>query len=427
MTGTEREVAIEALGAAGDGVARTADGRVFVPLALPGERWRVRLECRIAEGWTAAPLACLAEVPRATPVCPHFGRCGGCRLQHLPDDLYLAQPRERIAGALRGQGIATHPVGDVRTAPLASRRRLRLGFARDGGRPRLGFRRRGSHRLEPITVCPIARPELAGLVRVLADPLVAALGRPDPAEITLTLTASGIDLLLHAGRQPQPADRQRLADLAERLDLARIAWAAGAEPEPIVTRRQPAVVLAGVAVDVPPAAFLQATEFGERELAAAVGEWSVGAARTVDLYAGLGTLTFALARGLGDVLAVEANAAAAGALRRAAALARLTGVRAEVRDLARRPLVAAELRGVDLVVLDPPRAGALEQVRHLATAAVPRIVYASCSPESFARDARALLDGGYALRELRPIDQFRFAAEVELIARFARPGAAERP
>ena len=427
MTGTECEVEIEALGAAGDGVAHTAGGRVFVPLALPGERWRIRLERRIAEGWTAIPVACLADVARATPVCPHFGRCGGCRLQHLPDDLYIAQRRDRIVGALQRRGISTGVIADVRTAPLGSRRRLRLGFARDGGRPLLGFRRRGSHRLEPITVCPIARPELAELVRVLADPLAAALGRPDPAEVSLTLAASGIDLLLHAARPPQSAERQRLADLADRLDLARIAWAACSEPEPIVTRRQPAVVLGGVTVNVPPGAFLQATAFGERELAAAVADWSVGAARAVDLYAGLGTLTFGLAERLGSVLAVEGDATAAGALRRAAATARLTGVRVEIRDLARRPLVAAELRGVDLAVLDPPRAGASEQVRQLAAAAVPLVIYASCSPESFARDARVLLEAGYALLELRPIDQFRYAAEVELIALFARPGATERP
>ncbi|MFL5337271.1 MAG: class I SAM-dependent RNA methyltransferase [Geminicoccaceae bacterium] len=426
MSGRELEVAILELGSAGDGVAQVLDGRIFVPSALPGERWRVRLERKIPEGWNAMPLECLVEMPRATPCCPHFGRCGGCRLQHLPDALYQAQRSSRIATALRRRGLPADAMGEVRTAPLASRRRLRLGLARGTGGLTLGLRQRASHRLEPIGICPVARPVLAALLPRLAGALGEALGRPEPGEVSLTLTEAGIDLLLHARRPSRAVERERLAAMADRLDLGRVGWDAG-EPDPVVTRRQPYVRLGGVPVEVPLGAFLQATEFGEGELGSAVTQWTGGAARVLDLYAGLGTLTLGLAHQLSRLHAVEGNAASATALRRAAAAARLAAVEVSCRDLTRRPLTGAELAGWDVVVLDPPRAGAVEQVRELANAAVRCIVYASCSPESFARDARLLVDSGFELQELRPIDQFRYAAEVELIARFVRRGTRERP
>jgi 23S rRNA (uracil1939-C5)-methyltransferase len=426
VSGRELEVAILELGSAGDGVAQEPDGRIFVPSALPGERWRVRLERKIPEGWSATPLDCLARMPRATPCCPHFGRCGGCRLQHLPDALYLTQRRQRIATALRRRGLPEAAVGEVRVAPLASRRRLRLGLSRSTGGLTLGLRQRASHRLEPIGVCPVARPELAALLPRLGGDLGRALGRPEPGEVSLTLTEGGVDLLLHARRPSRAVERQRLAAMADRLDLGRVGWDAG-EPEPVLTRRQPYVRLGGVPVEVPLGAFLQATGFGEGELGSAVAQWTGGAARVLDLYAGLGTLTLGIARRLSRLHAVEGNAASAIALRRAAAGERLATVEVSCRDLSRQPLTGPELAGWDVVVLDPPRAGASEQVRELASATVGCIVYASCSPESFARDARLLVDGGYELLELRPIDQFRYAAEVELIARFVRRGAGERP
>ena len=426
MIGREFELVVAELGSTGDGVARAQEGRIFVPLALPGERWRVRLERRLREGWAASALACLEPGPRAEPCCPHFGRCGGCRLQHLPDSLYRSQGRDRIVAALAHRGLPGESVEEVRVVPLASRRRLRLALARGPRGLILGFRQRESHRLVSVSVCPVARPELVALLPRLAAGLGGALARPEPGEVSLTVTDSGIDLLLHARRAARAGERQRLAGLADELDLARIGWDAG-DPEPIVIRRQPHVRLGGVTVEVPLGAFLQATEQGERELAGAVAEWTAGAGRLLDLYAGLGTLTLGVADRLRHLHAIEGDAASAHALRRAAAQARLTAAAVTCRDLVRRPLTGPELAGWDAVVLDPPRAGAAEQVRALAASPAPCIVYVSCSPESFARDARLLVDGGYLLRELRPIDQFRYAAEVELIARFARPGPGERP
>lgn len=427
--GAELEVGVTALGAAGDGIAETAQGRVFVPLALPGERWRVRLERRLPQGWRATPLACLTATARATPPCPHFGRCGGCRLQHLPPELYTEQKRGRVRAALAHRGLPEDVVGPLRVTPAASRRRLRLGIARAGRRLVLGFRERGSHRLEPIAVCPVACPELAAALAPLAEALGVVLEAPEPVEVSLALTEAGIDLLLHADRPAARMEHVRLAGLADGLDLARVSWiAAGAvEPEPIVARRLPMIHLGDVAVELPPGGFLQATAFGEAELTRAVAAWSRGAKDAVDLFAGVGTLTFAMAGQVRRIRAVEGDAAAAAALRRAARAAKLFGVQVEARDLARRPLLPPELEGCDLVVLDPPRVGASEQVQALAAARVAKVVYAACSPESFARDARVLVDAGLELVEVRPIDQFLYAADIELIALLAHPAAAKRP
>ncbi|MEK0084684.1 class I SAM-dependent RNA methyltransferase [Benzoatithermus flavus] len=423
--GPEREIVIAGLGAAGDGIADTPEGRIYLPRAVPGERWRVRLVERLAEGWRAEPVRCLEPCERAEPVCPHFGRCGGCRLQHLPPALYVAHKQRRIVEALARRGLPGEVVDKPRLTPSGSRRRLRLGLARERGRLILGFRARGSHRLEPVSACPIACPELAAALPALAVRLEEALATPLPEEVSLTFTEAGIDLLVHAARGPLPAERERLPQLAAALDLARVAWTAGESgAEPLVVRRQPWVRFGEVRVTLPPGAFLQATAFGEAALQAAVVEWSEGARRAVDLFAGVGTLTLALAPRLKNIRAVEGDAAAAEALRRAAGAARLGGVTVETRDLVRRPLGPAELEGCDLAVLDPPRAGALEQARALAASGVPKVVYVSCHPESFARDARILADAGFVLREVRPVDQFLFAAEIELAALLVRPGGA---
>lgn len=418
----ELEVVIEGLGAAGDGIARGPRGRIYLPGGLPGERWRVRLARPVAEGFQAEPLECLAAAPRAEPACLHFGRCGGCRLQHLPPALYAAHKRQRIVEALARRGLPGEVVGEPALTPLRSRRRLRLGLGRTGGRLALGFRARGSHRLEPVGACAIACPELEALLPALAKGLGEALAAPLPEEASLMLTESGIDLLLHAARPPQPTERERLPRLAEALDLARLSWAAGeGEAEPLALRRQPVARFGEVAVALPPGAFLQATAFGEAALQAAVAEWAAGAAHVVDLFAGVGTLTLPLAPGLKSLKAVEGDMAATQALRRAAGAARLGRVTVEARDLARRPLLPQELKGVDLVVLDPPRTGALEQAKALAASMVSKVAYVSCHPESFARDARILADAGFALQEVRPVDQFLFAAEIELAALLVRP------
>jgi 23S rRNA (uracil1939-C5)-methyltransferase len=290
MSAVEHEVAVTALGTAGDGIAASDGRRLFVPGALPGERWRVRLP---ASGERATPIACLVPMARAEPPCRHFGRYGGCRLQHLTPTDYVTFKRRRVTDALERQGLPTEAVAEVRVGPTCSRRRLRLAVTRGRGRLRLGLRERSGHAVVPLEMCTVAQPALVGLLAPLGGALGPWLQGRWPAEASLTLTDTGPDLLLHAARPPLSEERAGARVLAAGLGLARIGWQAGDDPpEAMVTLRQPVVRLSGVPVELPPGAFLQATAFGEGELAAAVAAWSDGVRSAADLYAGVGTLTF---------------------------------------------------------------------------------------------------------------------------------------
>lgn len=403
------DLAIEALGFRGDGIAVHAGERLAVPLALPGERWRVR---RRGREKVVEPLQRLVASPdRATPVCRHFGACGGCTLQHLPAGQHDALKTRQITGALRARGLVAPALPPLKKSPLFSRRRLRLGFSDDG---RLGLRRRFGKAIVDLAECPIARPELVALLaplRALIRRLGAARGG---GEVVLTALDHGVEAVLQLAAAPGLADREALAGFAQTHGLVRLAIATdGGEPEPLAALRPATLTLAGVPTVLPPAAFIQATAEGEAALQAFLARHLGEARRVLDLFAGAGTL---------GLVAAERGAAVrgfdtVGALLAATRHPRLATTR---RDLFADPLGVEELGWADLVILDPPRAGAEAQAASLARSRVPRIVHASCDPASFARDAAALVAGGYRLAALDAVDQFVFSAEVELIALFER-------
>jgi 23S rRNA (uracil1939-C5)-methyltransferase len=421
--GAEAVVDIDRLGAQGDGEARLDGQTVRLEGALPGERWQARLSGRRREGWDAQALHRLAGPDRAKPACRHFGTCGGCRLQHAPVAVYAGFKRQRIVTALARRGLGEVEVAPPMISPPGSRRRLRLAWLRADRRVVLGLHERRSHRVVDLAECPVARPELVTLLPALRDLLgdVAAVGRE--GELQLTATSSGVDLLLDAAGPPSLDERERLAIFARTVGLARLSLATAGSVDIIAALREPAVSFGSTAVALPPGAFLQATAEGEAALCAGIASALRPRDRVVDLYAGLGALGLAaLAAGARSVHAVESDPAAATAL----AAAHRPGLSVETRDLARRPLLPAELARFDLVILDPPRAGAAPQARELVASTVPRVAYAACDPESFARDARTLVGGGYVLERVQPVDQFLWSAEVELIAAFARPGRRRR-
>jgi 23S rRNA (uracil1939-C5)-methyltransferase len=349
---------------------------------------------------------------RQVPPCRHFPECGGCQLQHVDDSAYAGFLRDRIASALTAQGVAVPDILSAHSSPPNSRRRASLRFERGGA---LGFNAEASHRVVDMRECHILRPELFALVQ----PLRALLRRLKPsarAGVRLTLADQGVDLLLEQVEADDLAATEALGDFAREHRLARLALDDGYgaqtrwEPEPVT------VTLGGVPVPLPHGAFLQATAEGEAVLVEAVRE-AVGEARIVaDLFAGLGTFALALD---GRVLAAEAARDSALALKAAAGRAQRP-VFVDHRDLYRRPLDVAELDRFAAIVLDPPRAGAKEQAVLLACSAVPRIGYASCNPSTFARDAAALIEGGYRLLWIRPVGQFRWSTHVELVGAFAR-------
>lgn len=387
--------------AKGDGV--TTSGR-HVPLAAPGD--------------VVLPDGTLQPGPHhAAPPCRHFGRCGGCQLQHLGEEALADFVRDRVLNAAEGQGLVPEVVAPVHLSPPHARRRASLRAVNGGGRPLIGFNEAGSHKVIDVRECHVLAPELFALVAPLRDLLAPRRDRY-ALEIVLTLADQGVDCAIKGLALAGLEQTEALLDFCREQRLARLSLdqSFGAdtfwEPEPVT------VTLSGVALDYPVGAFLQATADGEAALANAVRDWLGGSARVADLFAGLGTFAFALA-GRSRVLAAEAARDAHLACRTAAGRTGLP-VEAVHRDLFRNPLRPEELGGFDGVVLDPPRAGAREQVIQLAAGGVPKIAYVSCNPSSWARDGRVLADAGYRLAELRPVGQFRWSIHVELASLFVR-------
>jgi 23S rRNA (uracil1939-C5)-methyltransferase len=419
----EATLVVESVGVRGDGIAMHEGRPVYLPLTAPGDRVRARLLAPRGEGWAGAVVELLTPGERMTPICRHFGRCGGCALQHLAADAYARAKEQQVRAALGQHGITAVELAPLRRLAAGTRRRARFAIHRARtAAPSVGFHGRASDRVVDMTECAVLHPALFAIVAKLRALAASLWPSGKPGAATATLSDAGLDLLLDLEAPPDLALLERLAGFAEAQDLARLTWRAAefAEAMPVAMRRPPRVVLSGVAVALPVDAFLQASVEADAALAEEVLAGLGSAARVADLYAGLGTLTFALVRSA-VVHAVDASGTAMSALAAAAARAGLDGrVASERRDLEARPLLADELARFDAVIFDPPRAGARAQSAALAQSAVPRVIAVSCNPASFARDARLLVDGGYRLMRVQPIDQFIWSPHVELVAYFER-------
>jgi 23S rRNA (uracil1939-C5)-methyltransferase len=350
-----------------------------------------------------------------TPPCRHFPQCGGCQLQHLTDSAYADYCVSRVAGALAQHGLEA----DMRPphlSPPRARRRATLRAFRAGGRVLLGFNEAGSNRIVDMMECHIVHPRLFALLEPLRRLMGAILPIKRTAEIHLTLADQGPDVMLKGIEVAGLEAIEGLTSFCEANKLARLSIDEGHGAEARYEPHPVTVTLGGVSVPLPVGAFLQATEDGEGALVAAVREATADAERIADLFAGLGTFALSLE---GQLTAAEAGRDAVLALKVAANRAGRS-LHAEHRDLYRRPYEAKELAAFDAVVLDPPRAGAQEQVRELAASSVPRIAYVSCNPATFARDAEILAKSGYKLDWVCPVGQFRWSTHVELAAAFSR-------
>ncbi|MGE5504953.1 MAG: class I SAM-dependent RNA methyltransferase [Actinomycetota bacterium] len=419
------ELDIEQVGARGDGLARVGDDLVFVPFTVAGDRVLARVEGRRGDGLAAALIEVLRPGPgRADPPCPHFGRCGGCAVQHMADDLYGAWKGQLLVTQLARQGLAELAVEPLVRVPPASRRRAAFAFVRRRGQCLLGFNARASHAVVDLEHCPLLEPALTAALPPLRALLAGLVADGEEGDVIATLTEGGLDLLVEAEARLDLFDRERLAAFADAHDLARLSWRRPGVgfAEPIARRRAALVRFADIAVEPPPGAFLQPTRGGELAIAERITtalEPALAAGGPVlDLFAGCGSFTFALAR-RAAVHAVEGEQEPLAALDAAARLAGLE-VSTEVRDLARRPLLATELKKYRAVVFDPPRAGAGAQAEQLAAGGPPLVVAVSCNPATLARDLRTLVDGGYRCRSVTPIDQFPWSAHLEAVAVLSR-------
>ncbi len=402
---------ITRLGHHGDGIA---EGPLFAPLTLPGEVVHAQTDgkhlsdIRIVEPSSS----------RVSPPCRHFKSCGGCQLQHASDEFLAEWKQDVVKAALAANGLEVEFL-PIAVSPPRSRRRATFAARRTKKGAMVGFHARASDVLVEIPDCQLLHPDLMSALPVAEALALIGASRKHSISVAVTLSRSGLDISVTNGKPLNGPLRLELARLAERHDLARLAW----DDEVIATRLPPEQIFGEVSVITPPGAFLQATQEGENALREDVQRIVGPSAQVVDLFAGCGTFALPLARNA-MVHAVEGDAAMIAALD--AAWRKASGLKAvthEARDLFRRPLMPDELMRFDAAVIDPPRAGASAQINELAKSDVSLIAYVSCNPVSFARDARNLVDNGFELVRLRVVDQFRWSAHVELVAEFVRASA----
>lgn len=389
------------------GLGRASDGRSLIPRVLPDE------EIAVDQDGT---LRIITPSPdRVAPPCRHFKTCGGCAMQHASDGFVAQWKQDIVARALLAHGLAP----DFRAmaiSPAQSRRRAKFAGRRTKKGALVGFHGRASHLLVDVPDCQLVTPDLLAAMPVLQQITILAASRKAEVDLTVTQTAHGPDILIGTEKPLTPELRVTLAALANQHGLSRLVW----NDEPVVTINPPDQDFGGTKIAPPPGAFLQATKAGEAALVAAVDEITQGAARIVDLFAGCGTFTLPLAK-RAEVHAVESESAMLEALDRGWRAGHgLRRVTTQTRDLFRRPLEPDELAPFAAAVIDPPRAGAEAQIDALARSAVKTVAMVSCNPVTFARDARVLVDAGFALSWVQVVDQFRWSAHVEVVAAFTR-------
>jgi 23S rRNA (uracil1939-C5)-methyltransferase len=403
---------IDELGRRGEGIAEGPEGPVFVPLALPGER----IEADI-EGDRGVLVALQQASPhRNRPPCPYFGRCGGCTLQHLDTAFYAQWKRSLIVSLLMKRELAplVHPLCE---AQGTGRRRVVFHVRRSpAGAAVIGFMAARSHDIVSIERCLVLTPELQAAIAAAKELAELFIVGTPAFDLQFTAVTNGIDCDVRGLTRSAGSLTPAVADIALQHGICRISIGG----HPLVTLALPLVEFAGVAVVPPPSAFLQATTAGEQALTNFVLSRLGASRRAADLFCGLGTFTFPLARRL-PVLAVDSDPRALHALTLAYRKGMgLKPIGAQTRNLFREPLTASELDGIDLVLFDPPRQGAEAQAKEIAASRCKRVIALSCDPVTFTRDASILAAGGYTLAEVLPVDQFQWSSHLEIAALFTR-------
>ncbi len=416
-------VKVDHIGAKGDGIAHGPDGPIYIPFAAQGDDVEIRLrgkQGRIKHIHGPSP-------DRIAPLCRHFGRCGGCSLQHVSAEYYRRWKQQLVRTALGHRGFEAVTILEPRISPKASRRRVRLAaMGRGGGLAVVGFSERASHNIIDLAECPVLEPEIMAFIEPLRKFLGQQLIRRQKMNIQINQAENGLDIILEGRGEPDLDLRMDIAAFADDQDIARICWQDMKLKKPyheiLCERRKPYVTFAGRQLFLPPGSFLQATRAGEAALINFVQASLGDADRLVDIFAGCGTFTVAMIGGH-VVHAVEGNREMVTALQQSSRqMGKIRALTTEVRDLFLRPLLPHELNEFDGLIIDPPRAGAQAQIKEIVKSDIGKLVMISCNPASFARDARLLVDGGFIMGDILPIDQFLYSPHLEIAVFFYRVG-----
>ncbi len=420
MTNTV-DITIEGLGSEGDGVAKYKEKSLFVPFTVPGDKVRVEVGEGGKHGLPGKLIEILEESPdRVSPECQHFGTCGGCSLQHISENLYRDWIKTRIETALSHQHIYDAPFEGAYISPAGARRRVSVKMVRDGKSVKIGFNRWRSHDLVDVIECPVSDPKLVAAMVALRGVFKETFTEIRFCRIDLTLMEGGVDLVFHLPRPPKLPESQILLKAMQDNGFARITVIENGVPGSFAVFEKPFITFGGARVYPPPGCFLQATRDGEQVLQDFILEHLGKAKNVADLFAGLGTFSLPLAT-KAKVLAADADKPLLEVLEQAFRKTKgLKKIDILHRDLFRRPLRVMELKDFEVIVLDPPRPGAVAQSQMIATSKVKKVIYVSCNPNTFGRDAKVLMEGGYTLKTIKPVGQFLWSHHVELAGVFER-------
>jgi len=423
------EGVIERMGGQGHGVLDHEGERFYVPFTVPGDRIAAKVGEKRGDGFAASLSVLEAEGPdRVEAPCPHFQACGGCTLQHWSDVAYRGWKRDKLGAALARREIQDVAIGDLVAVPDQSRRRAEFSTRRVKDKVLMGFHEAQSRKIVDLETCLVLKSELFALLPTLRAMMMPVLGDGWAVDLKVTVTETGPDILITGKLKMRVQERIELSKAAKAAGLGRLSarFDERSDPELLYQGVEPPRVRFGsTMVTLAPGGFLQATSEAEQAMADFALEALKDTKRVADLFSGCGAFALRLAEAGKTVWAVDADRPAIAALTAAAKTANLSRVTATARDLERQPLTRGELKKLDALLLDPPRAGAKAQVQQIAEAAkfgeAPGlIVMASCDPSSFARDARVLLDAGYGLEKAVPIDQFRWSPHLEIVSLFRR-------
>lgn len=418
------ELSVLAVGAKGDGLAKDDSAHdYFVPYSITGDVVEAKVTDKRGDHYVAEIQNIITPGPqRIDPPCPYFGKCGGCSLQHLDEVAYRQWKKERVSESLSRSGISA----DLEPAVLVGagqRRRASFAVMKKGKKIVFGFNARASHRIEEIDHCLLLTPEMDKMITVLRDLMPQVMKQEGRGDVIINAPGAHSDIVFALPGRLELKAHEVLVAFAEKYDIGRLSWQENGkgEPEVILQRTGVTTKFASTEVELPAQPFLQPSKQGEDALVdLALSALSGKEKKILDLYAGCGSFTFALAE-KAIVHAVESNAAALKTLELSAGRNKMGGrITTEVRDLSRQPLMGKELDKYDAVLFDPPRAGAKEQAEEIARSNIPLVIAISCNPATFGRDAAALIEGGYILEKTVPVDQFTWSAHVEVAAVFRK-------